>query len=268
MAVAEETMDGIPWRLIQSSDADGPFNMGLDEALLRSASEQGIATLRLYTWAGPWVSLGYAQRHLDPERIRACEDEGVGIVRRTTGGRAVLHGQDLGYSMAAPEGMLRPGLRNSYDQVATALLAAIRSLGASTACRVPARKVAQGSTRFDCFAAPAGDEIVVGKEKLIGSAQRRRGGAVLQHGSIRISADLPAVAAAAGVDPGASISLAQLGIEASEEALREALVPCFAKVLGARFRTLDPEPAELDQACARVDLHRSDLLSAPSSKAV
>jgi lipoate-protein ligase A len=257
-----------PWRLMQSAAATGPFNMGLDEALLRSASEKGIATLRLYTWSGSWVSLGYAQRRLDSERIRACERGGIGIVRRTTGGRAVLHGNDLTYSMAAPEGMLRPGLRNSYDQVATALLRAIRSLGASNACRRPVRRGEQSSQNFDCFAAPVGDEIVVGTEKLVGSAQRRRGGAVLQHGSIRIGADLPAIAAAAGVDPGVSVSLAQLGIGANEELLRKALVDSFAKVLGAHFDEAKPDASELDQARARVELHRGDSLSAPSAKGV
>lgn len=242
--------------------------MGLDEAMLRSASERGLATLRLYTWMGPWVSLGYAQRRLDPERVRACEAAGVGIVRRTTGGRAVLHGNDLTYSIAAPEGMLRPGLRNSYDQVATALLRAIRALGASAARRVPVRPAAQPSNRFDCFASPAGDEIVVGDGKLVGSAQRRSGGAILQHGSIRIGADLPATAVAAGVDPGVSVSLAQLGIEASEEALREVLVACFAGVLEASFRPAEPDAAELEQARERVALHRGNFLAAPSSKGV
>jgi lipoate-protein ligase A len=261
-------MAATPWRLIESRDAAGPFNMGLDEALLRSASEHGIATLRLYTWAGPWVSLGYAQRQLDPERIRACEGAGIGIVRRTTGGRAVLHGNDLTYSIAAPEEVLRPGLRNSYDQVATALLSAIRSLGASDATRIPARKGARASKDFDCFAAPAGDEIVVGSEKLVGSAQRRRGGAVLQHGSIRITADPSATAIAAGVDPGVSVSLSQLGIEASEDALRRALVHGFAQVLAASFSRAQPEAAELEQAAARVELHRADFLAAPSSKSV
>ena len=261
-------MAGTPWRLIQSGDAAGPFNMGLDEALLRSASEKGIASLRLYTWAGPWVSLGYAQRQLDPEYVRACGREGVGIVRRTTGGRAVLHGQDLTYSITAPEEMLCPGLRNSYDQVATALVDAIQSLGASTARRVPVRRGAQSSRNFDCFAAPAGDEIVVGTEKLVGSAQRRRGGAVLQHGSIRISADLPAAAAAAGIDPRVSVSLAELGIEASEAALREALVASFAKILNVQFEAAEPEPAERAQAGERVELHRGDILAAPSPKSV
>jgi lipoate-protein ligase A len=90
--------------------------MGFDEAMLRTAASDGIATLRLYTWDGPWLSLGYAQRRIEAERMAACEQAGVGIVRRTTGGRAVLHGNDLTYSLAAPEAMLRPGLRNSCDE--------------------------------------------------------------------------------------------------------------------------------------------------------
>ena len=164
--------------------------------------------------------------------------------------------------------MLLPGLRNSYDQVATALLSAIRSLGASHAQRVPARRGAAPSKRFDCFAEPAGDEIVVSAEKLVGSAQRRRGGAVLQHGSIRVRADVPEEAIAAGIDPGASVSLAQLGIGASEEMLREALVSAFSQVLGARFGELEPQAQELEQAEARVERHRGDRLSAPSSRAI
>lgn len=257
-----------PWRLIQHGAGTGPFNMGLDEAVLRTASEHGIATLRLYTWAGPWLSLGYAQRRLAPERRIACGKAGIGIVRRTTGGRAVLHGRDLTYSLAAPEGMLRPGLRNSYDQVATALLRAIRSLGVSEARRVPAPGAAARPKNFDCFAEPAGDEIVVSAEKLVGSAQRRRGGAVLQHGSIRVAADAPAEAAAAGIDPGASVSLAELGIETSEAALREALVASFCRVLEVSFNQAEPEARELDQARERDDLHRGDCLAAPSSRTV
>ncbi len=259
--------DCVPWRLIQHAAGTGPFNMGIDEALLRSASERGVATLRLYTWAGPWLSLGYAQRHLERERLGACEKAGVGIVRRSTGGRAVLHGRDLTYCVAAPEGMLRPGLRGSYDQIATALLDAIRLLGATGAARVPARHAAGPSSGFDCFAEPAGDEIVAGAEKLVGSAQRRCGGAVLQHGSIRIAADPPGVAAAAGVDPNAAISMTQLGVApASEAELRKALVTAFSRVLGASFSEAEPEAQELEQARVRANLHRGDCLAAPSSK--
>lgn len=241
--------------------------MGLDEALLHTAASKGIATLRLYTWQGPWLSLGYAQRHFADERIAECERAGVGVVRRTTGGRAVLHGSDLTYSIAAPESMLRPGLRNSYDQVATALLAAIRSLGASRASRVPERRDAPRSKEFDCFAQPAGDEIVVGGHKLVGSAQRRRGGAVLQHGSIRMTADSRDLARVAGVDPDVSTSLADLGIDVGEDDLRRALVEAFGQVLGATgFGEDGPEAAELEQAELRVAMHRDDRLAAPSSK--
>lgn len=256
------------WRLIQDGAASGPFNMGLDEALLHSAATEGLATLRLYTWSGPWLSLGYGQRRVSTERLAACRAAGVGIVRRTTGGRAVLHGRDLTYSVAAPEAMLRPGLRNSYDQVATALLAAIRSLGAREASRVPASREARPNKVFDCFAEPAGDEIVVGMKKLVGSAQRRRGGAVLQHGSIRMEVDPKAVALAAGVDPEVSTTLSELGIDTHEAALRAALVEAFGRVLDVEALEASVADArELEQAAARVAMHAADPLDAPSSKA-
>ncbi len=123
------------WRLLQHGAAHGAFNMGVDEALLASAIA-GIATLRFYGWEGHWLSLGYAQR-LDPRRIAACADAGVGIVRRVTGGRAVLHGSDLTYCLAAPETALPEGLRGSYRLVADALIAglAVAWSGSRADCR-------------------------------------------------------------------------------------------------------------------------------------
>ena len=87
------------------SSSSGPFNMGLDEALLRTAVGTGVPCLRFYTWEGPWLSLGYAQP-LEAERRAALAGAGVGFVRRVTGGKAVLHGADLTYSVAAPDGVL------------------------------------------------------------------------------------------------------------------------------------------------------------------
>lgn len=256
------------WRLLDDGEGSGPYNMGLDEALLRSAADDGVATLRLYTWSGPWLSLGYAQRRIDETIRQRWAEAGVGFVRRTTGGRAVLHGNDLTYSLAAPEGALRPGLRNSYDQVATALLAAIRKLGAEAATRVPARRNAGASDSFDCFAAPAGDEIVIGAEKLVGSAQRRLRGAVLQHGSIRVAPDPPEVHAATGIDPKVSISLRDVGLETDLVALREALRSAFADVLDTCWAPGEATPGEREQARARVESHRRDPLSAPRSTAL
>ncbi|MFP8873134.1 MAG: hypothetical protein VCB42_01075, partial [Myxococcota bacterium] len=115
------------WRLIEDGEASGPWNMGVDEALLTSA-RQGHPSIRLYRWRGPWLSLGYGQP-VDPRLERACEKAGVGRVRRVTGGRAVLHGQDLTYAVASPEALLPPTLRGAYDWVARVLVDALQRLG-------------------------------------------------------------------------------------------------------------------------------------------
>ena len=117
--------------------ASGPFNMGVDEALLERAIASGRASLRFYAWQGPWLSLGYSQS-MGEHRRAALERAGVGVVRRVTGGRAVLHGSDLTYSIAAPESALAPGLRASYGVVADALLLALARLGVSAARSDPA----------------------------------------------------------------------------------------------------------------------------------
>ena len=257
---------GQAWRLIQDREGSGPWNMGLDEAMLRNASEFGLASLRLYTWSGPWLSLGYAQRRVAPERLEDCRRVGVSVVRRTTGGRAVLHGRDLTYCVAAPEQRLKPGLRGTYDQVADALLVALHSLGIREADRAPLLGSQGRTPDFDCFAEPAGDEIVLGAGKLIGSAQRRRGGAVLQHGSIRLAADSPEVARATGVADGLAVSLAESGYAVEERDLREAIVRAFAEVLRSDFEERAPEAWELEQAELRCRQHRTDALSAPSSR--
>jgi lipoate-protein ligase A len=206
--------------------------MGVDEALLRSARDSGVATLRLYTWHGPWLSLGYGQPPLSGARIRALEEAGVGVVVRPTGGRAVLHGGDLTYAVAAPEESLAAGLRGSYDQVARALLAALVSLGVA-AERVDPQTPAPGRGVFDCFARAAGDEICVAGRKLSGSAQRRVAGAVLQHGSLRMEPDLASAVAAVGLAESRATSLREVGCAASEEALRAACVEAFTQVLEA-----------------------------------
>ena len=119
-----------PWRLLLDGAAPGPFNMGVDEALLASAIRDGTPSLRFYAWQGSWLSLGYAQV-LDAAQASRLRAAGVGWVRRVTGGRAVLHGSDLTYSMAAREDALPSGVRASYTVVADALLGALRSLGVS-----------------------------------------------------------------------------------------------------------------------------------------
>lgn len=223
---------GEQWRdLGVAGPASGWWNMALDEVLLAGAARDGVATLRLYRWRGPWLSLGYAQP-FDARAAAAWRTAGVSVVRRATGGRAVLHGADLTYAVAAPESLLPPGLEGAYRLLSDALLDALRAIGVAgePAPHVDAPSPADG---FDCFAAAAADEICVAGRKLAGSAQRRAAGAVLQHGSIRIAPDPAHAARLARVAIGAT-SLVELGFAAvaGRAGLERALPQALAARLG------------------------------------
>jgi lipoate-protein ligase A len=221
------------WRLLIDAAASGPWNMGVDEALLASAARDGVAALRFYDWRGVWLSVGYAQE-IDAPRRAACRAAGVGVVRRATGGRAVLHGGDLTYAIAAPGDALPHGLRASYGLVSDALCEALRALGVA-ADRVPGTRTRAAEGAFDCFATPAADEICVGARKLVGSAQRRAGGAVLQHGSLRVRPDSARARRAAGLDADGATSLCELGVRTRIPELRDACVEALCRALGGDF---------------------------------
>lgn len=263
----------VAWRLIEDGPASGSWNMGVDEALLASAA-QGRATLRLYSWDGPWLSLGYGQRCGD-ELVRACRDADVGLVRRATGGRAVLHGGDLTYAIAAPEGAMPPGLRGVYQQVGNVLLASLAAVGVEATRSPTGRAVADGSggeapeaasarfRGFDCFEVAAEDEICLNGAKLAGSAQRRARGAFLQHGSLRLRPDPASAARAVGLAGPGATSLAEAGYTVSVEDLRAALIESFAAVLGASLTPGALAQRERDSAERRVEQHERDLLARP-----
>ena len=256
----------------------GPYNMGVDEALLETAIRAGLPTLRFYTWRGPWLSLGYGQREsaLDggpsasqrpavvdntgtnraggggaPEsRLAILAGEGGGMVRRSTGGRAVLHGCDLTYSLAAPAEYLPAGLRPAYLLIASALAGALARLGVAVE-REPLKRSAGREARFDCFAFPAQDELCVGGQKLVGNAQRRTRAGVLQHGSIRMAPETDRVRALLGLEGGVATSLAEQGCKASEEDLRGACIASFREALCADFEEHGLEGHELLRARSR-----------------
>jgi len=180
------------WRLLRTPPDRGAWNMALDEAILEAVGRrEALPTLRLYAWEPPCLSLGYAQSvsEVDMDRLEA---RGWDLVRRPTGGRAILHTDELTYSVAAPpdEARLAGTLLESYNRLAGALLAALRQLGLQVEMQAH-RTVPEGqNVNPVCFEVPSTYEITVGGRKLVGSAQARRREGILQHGTLPLTGDL------------------------------------------------------------------------------
>jgi lipoate-protein ligase A len=193
------------WRHIHDGARPGALNMALDEAMARSV-EGGAAVLRTYAWTRPTVSFGRNEpaRGLWSEQVAAAM--GLDFVRRPTGGRVVLHDTEVTYTvlLSARE---TGGPRQAYDRINSALAEAMRGLGAGvdsvgsigrpkSSDTSPAEELrALPLDAGPCFQSPAAGEVVAGGRKLIGSAQARVGGTLLQHGSIILSGDQSRLAA-------------------------------------------------------------------------
>lgn len=179
------------WRFIFSGAGDAFFNMALDEAILRSCeNEEAIPTLRLYLWEPPGVSIGYFQSIENSVDFVRCRESNVDVVRRITGGRAVLHENEVTYSVCASirecPGVGR-NISETYRKISFALLESLAALGIKAEWVRPKR---EGTISTDsdfskpCFISNSRYEITVAGKKLIGSAQRREGNCFIQHGSI------------------------------------------------------------------------------------
>jgi lipoate-protein ligase A len=184
----------LPWRFVDTGVRDAASNMALDEALL-VLHEAGATppTLRVYGWCQPTLSLGYAQNAQQEVDLAACQAHGVAVVRRPTGGRAVLHDQEVTYSVVMPVALADGPhtITEHYRRIGMALATALQALGVpvqlarpqvrATATRVPASPA--------CFAALSRYELSVAGKKMVGSAQKRAQHALLQHGSIPLWMD-------------------------------------------------------------------------------
>ncbi len=180
------------WRLILSAPARGSWNMAVDEALLEATVEKrSLPCLRLYAWEPACLSLGYAQPCVDIDHSRLAA-HGWDWVRRPTGGRAILHTDELTYSVVAPlsEPRVAGSVLESYQRLSTALLYALHVLGLPAEAH-PTNSPAKGQPAAAvCFEVPSNYEIVVARKKLVGSAQARRKNGVLQHGTLPLWGDL------------------------------------------------------------------------------
>lgn len=165
--------------LIESEPQFGAWNMALDEALLEAAARRGESILRLYRWSEPTLSLGYFQKSIPSDLPAALQD--LPRVRRLSGGGAILHHFEWTYSCAVPRTHhLAQRAERLYEVAHGALIHSLGSLGV----RADMRGKATGDEPFLCFLRGDSRDVIVGGHKIAGSAQRRRRGAVLQHGSV------------------------------------------------------------------------------------
>lgn len=179
------------WRLLHTPPASGPWNMAVDAAILEAIGNGSVLpTLRLYRWQPPCLSLGYAQpvSDVDQDRLHA---RGWDLVRRPTGGRAILHADEITYAVIGPrdEPRLYGSVLESYQRLSQGLLRGLESLGLPVQV-VEDPQEAPESEQPICFENPSDFEITVNGKKLIGSAQARRKEGVLQHGTMPLYGDL------------------------------------------------------------------------------
>jgi lipoate-protein ligase A len=190
--LSNETFLPATWRLIIEDEArSGAANMAIDQAMaIACAAGESPPTLRFYRWLPPAVSIGRHQALAEID-LAAAAERGYEVVRRSTGGRAILHTDELTYAVAAPadEPRVRGGVMDAYLRLSNALLAGLQELGL-----VAGKAAGNARTGPDvsaaCFEVPSAYEITAAGRKLIGSAQSRRARYVLQHGSLPLVGDI------------------------------------------------------------------------------
>jgi len=168
-------------RLLPYAVADGPHNMAADEVLLESAAG-GVASLRFYGWSGPTVSLGYFQPHAarrdDPRRAA------LPYVRRPSGGLMLVHHHELTYALALPPGEQGHGGRRWLGLVHRAIASALAEQGVLSRPHEPPDRPAETPL---CFRHLTAGDLLVAGHKVVGSAQRKQRGALMQHGGVLLA---------------------------------------------------------------------------------
>ncbi|KGR81595.1 lipoate--protein ligase family protein [Lysinibacillus odysseyi] len=184
------------WYFINSGPCSPSFNMAMDEALLNWHSEKLIPpVIRFYEWNPATLSIGYFQQVHKDINFEEVQRQGLGFVRRPTGGRAVLHEYELTYSIIVEEGYpnMPKTVTEAYRVLSEGLLLGFRNLGLDAYFSVPDTEEKQEDLKKPksavCFDAPSWYELVVEGKKVAGSAQTRQKGVILQHGAILLDLD-------------------------------------------------------------------------------
>ncbi|WEG13739.1 biotin/lipoate A/B protein ligase family protein [Pullulanibacillus sp. KACC 23026] len=179
------------WAFLDTGVLTPSMNMAVDEALLIWHS-QGLLppVLRFYEWQPAGLSVGYFQRVKGKIDVDAAKRHGFEIVRRQTGGRAVLHDRELTYSVIVSEQheKMPSSVTDAYRVISEGLLKGFQNLGMEAGFAIPEGKLGQTGSAV-CFEEPSWYELVVNGKKAAGSAQTRQKGVILQHGSIPLEVD-------------------------------------------------------------------------------
>lgn len=233
------------WRLIDDGAYSGSWNMARDEALLRTQDESTLPVLRFYRWSPSCVSLGRLQKKFVFSRL---EESPFDVVRRPTGGRAVLHQQEITYCAVIHESQLLRHSRTvmgAYQWLSAGFIEGLKKLGV----RAQLSSLRSRSTSDEnCFQSSAQCDLLVDGRKLIGAAQCREEGVVLQHGSVLLEIDHAAWEHAVGGDMGGVASLHQLGISVPRNEVVAALVEGMAYINGISFQKSWLDKRELSVA--------------------
>jgi lipoyl(octanoyl) transferase len=183
----------VAWRVLDTRPADGAWNMAVDEALLEQVRAGGGPLIRFYRWTPACLSLGRNQPAAGEYDPAILGERGVDVVRRPTGGRAVLHHRELTYSAVFPDGLLGSP-QAAYASINRGLVQGLRTLGVPAQLASTLGAPPPVPSLAPCFREPAEGEVVIAGRKLVGSAQLREGGVTLQHGSLLLHDDQAEVA--------------------------------------------------------------------------
>jgi lipoate-protein ligase A len=193
-------IDAACCRLFRHDAAPGAWNMAVDEMLLERAQDQAAPCLRFYRWSEPTLSLGYFQTYAD--RVEHPPSISCAAVRRLTGGGAILHDNELTYSIVLPGAHPLAARRDElYQAVHGCLIEVLAHFGVTARLCTGDDKIDASRQPFLCFQRRSPGDVLIGQTKVCGSAQRRRNGAVLQHGSLvwRASSAAPELAGVADI---------------------------------------------------------------------
>ena len=239
------------WRLVESGPCDAFFNMALDEAVATAVRREAAPpTLRLYGWNRPSLTLGCFQK-TSGINLEYCRSRDIPVVRRPTGGRAILHGDELTYSFSArtDHGPFSHGLLDSYRRIGLAFSTAFKKIGVTAGPKKEREKGRVLSRSPLCFQSSSYGEILTENKKLLGSAQKRWDNGLLQQGSVPYLSQEEKLTGIFGTEKTAALrdcmkTLGEVLPSLDREAFREAVVSSFEEAFGIRLLQSDPSREE------------------------